>query len=142
MKIAVFAVSCGLLRSPGYLLASPVTLDDMAECQPPHEDDGVFELGTKRCLLRFTDRGREQEAVVRIAAKDVVVRRTRGPEGGRFRKLVMRSADGALVVELDLESDDANGEAQGREYVLYWGTLTVRTRKEQRSYDIGFTRGG
>ncbi len=54
----------------------------------------------------------------------------------------MRSADGALVVELDLESDDANGEAQGREYVLYWGTLTVRTRKEQRSYDIEFTRGG
>ncbi len=35
-----------------------------------------------------------------------------------------------------------NGEPQGREYVLYWGTLTVRTWKEQRSYDIEFTRGG
>jgi len=142
VKPAALAVFCGLMLSPGWTLASPMRLDDIVACHPPHEDDGVFELRTKRCLLRFTDRGAEREAIVRIASRDIVVRRVRGPEGGRFRKLALRSVDGAVEVELDLESDEAEAEAQGREYALYWGTLTVRTKKAKRSYQIEFTRGG
>jgi hypothetical protein len=129
------------MLSPGCALASPPRLDDIVACHPP-DDDGVFERQTERCLLQFTDRGAKQEAIVRIASKDVVVRRVRASEGYGFQKIALRSANGAVEVELDVRSDEAEAEAQGREYVLHWGTLTVRANKLKRSYKVDFVRGG
>lgn len=79
---------------------------------------------------------------MRIASTDVVVRRVSGSEGYGFLKIALRSANGAVEVELDIRSDEAEAEAQGREYVLHWGTLTVRSNKMKRSYKVDFVRGG
>ena len=142
IKACVTLLAALLMLAPLTSFASGVRLQDMSACQPPHEDDGVFERRTRRCLLRFTDRGADREAVVRIAARDVVVQRVHGPTGGRFKQLVMRSSDGAVEVTLDLDSDEAEAQAEGREYMLYWGRLTVSVRKAKRSYLIEFARGG
>ena len=37
---------------------------------------------------------------------------------------------------------EAEAQAEGREYMLYWGRLTVSVRKAKRSYLIEFARGG